>query len=142
MVSASESAIWTLDEATGLSDKANAGWFAGSRAAIGNHLPDWLFPDRISSLESSEATSNIGGKPTKEERKMLHDLQATLSIKEVRKLVFAQARELAEGRLAFNRQWAAELHGGTYHKSREACMTPSASTDNDPLGLRSKDHNR
>ncbi|RVH49328.1 hypothetical protein [Sinorhizobium meliloti] len=133
MVAANENALKALETAKDLSGKANAGWFAGTRASIGNNLPDWMVPDFVSSPESSEATTNFdnavigqaltslktifGGNPTEGERKILLDLQGSSSLPEgVRGQILDRAIEMANRRLEFNRERAASLRGGDYYK--------------------------
>lgn len=133
MVSVNENAIKALTDAKGLSDTANSGWFAGTRATMGNNLPDWMVPDAISSPESSQATANydnavvgqalsqlkaiFGGAPTEGERKILLDLQGSSSMpKNVRDQILDRAIEMANRRLEFNRQRADSLRGGEFYK--------------------------
>jgi len=140
MVAANENAIVALDQAEKLSDDANSGWFAGSRAAIGNNLPDVMVPDFVSSPDSSQATTDMdnaivgqaltslkaifGGNPTEGERKILLDLQGSSSMpKAVRKQIIQRAKELAKRRLEFNRQRAAQLRGGDYYRPQGADST-------------------
>jgi hypothetical protein len=134
MVAANENALNALDQAIALSDKANSGWFAGVRGALGNNLPDLAVPDFISSPESSVATADMdnavigqalsslkaifGGMPTEGERKILLDLQGSSTMpREVRKQVFERAKAMAQRRLEFNKQRADSLRGGTYYNS-------------------------
>lgn len=140
MVAANQSALDALAQAEGLSDKANSGWFAGARASIGNNLPDWMVPDIVSSPQSSQATTDMdnaiigqaitqlktifGGNPTEGERNILLELQGSSTMpREVRKQVFSRARALAEKRLQFNNDRAADLRGGTYYKPDRAPAT-------------------
>ncbi|RVJ07861.1 hypothetical protein CN193_04855 [Sinorhizobium meliloti] len=140
MVAANQSALDALSQAEGLSDKANSGWFAGARASIGNNLPDWMVPDIVSSPQSSQATTDMdnaiigqaitqlktifGGNPTEGERNILLQLQGSSTMpREVRKQVFSRARALAEKRLQFNNDRAADLRGGTYYKPDRAPAT-------------------
>lgn len=133
MVSSNASAIDALGQAKSLSPKANSGWFAGTRASLANNLPDWLVPDFISSPEGGEATANLdnavianavtqlktifGGNPTEGERKILLDLQGSSNQPDnVRQGIYGRAKAAAEKRLAFNKQRASELRGGTYYK--------------------------
>ncbi|WP_373413715.1 phage tail tip lysozyme [Ensifer aridi] len=147
MVAANQSALDALSQAEGLSEKANSGWFAGARASIGNNLPDWMVPDLISSPASSQATTDMdnaiigqaitqlktifGGNPTEGERNILLELQGSSTMpREVRKQVFSRARALAEKRLQFNNDRAADLRGGTYYKPDR---TPAAGRNIDDL---------
>ncbi|RVH37671.1 hypothetical protein [Sinorhizobium meliloti] len=140
MVAANQSALDALSQAEALSDQANSGWFAGARASIGNNLPDWMVPDIVSSPQSSQATTDMdnaiigqaitqlktifGGNPTEGERNILLELQGSSTMpREVRKQVFSRARALAEKRLQFNNDRAADLRGGTYYKSDRAPAT-------------------
>jgi hypothetical protein len=133
MVGTNKAVLNALDEAGKLNSKANQGWFAGTRAAIGNNLPDMMVPDFISSPESSEATTNLdnavvgqaltqlkavfGGNPTEGERKILLDLQGSSSQPaNVRAEIFARARRAAETRLKLNEDRANALRGGTFYK--------------------------
>lgn len=147
MVAANENAISALEKAETLSDKANSGWFADTRAAAGNNLPDWMVPDFVSSPDSSQATTDMdnavvgqalaslktifGGNPTEGERKILLDLQGSSSMPAaVRKSVFTRAKELAQRRLAFNKQRANELRGGEYYK--QGGMSPQGDAASEP----------
>lgn len=140
MVAANQSALDALSQAEALSDQANSGWFAGARASIGNNLADWMVPDMISSPESSQATTDMdnaiigqaitqlktifGGNPTEGERNILLELQGSSTMpREVRKQVFSRARALAEKRLQFNKDRAADLRGGNYYKPDRAPAT-------------------
>ncbi|WP_234825953.1 hypothetical protein [Sinorhizobium meliloti] len=140
MVAANQSALDALSQAEALSDQANSGWFAGARASIGNNLPDWMVPDIVSSPQSSQATTDMdnaiigqaitqlktifGGNPTEGERNILLELQGSSTMpREVRKQVFSRARALAEKRLQFNNDRAADLRGGTYYKPDRAPAT-------------------
>ena len=133
MIGTNRAVLQALDEAAKLNPKANQGWFAGTRAAIGNNLPDLAVPDFISSPESSEATTNLdnavvgqaltqlkavfGGNPTEGERKILLDLQGSSSKPAaVRGEIFARARRAAESRLKMNEERANALRGGTFYK--------------------------
>lgn len=132
-ISTNKSAIGLLDQAMSINDKANSGWFTGSRATLGNNLPDWAVPDAVSSPESSAATTEydnlvqqgalsqlktiFGGNPTEGERAILLDLQASSSKPpEIRKKILQRAKELANNRLALNQQRADQLRGGDFYK--------------------------
>lgn len=133
MVQVNRDAITALDQASQINDKANSGYFASTRATLGNNLPDYLVPDMVSSPESSQATAEydnliqgqalgqlkaiFGGAPTEGERAILLELQASSSKPpEVRAQIISRARALAEKRLQFNADRAGQLRGGTYYK--------------------------
>lgn len=145
MVAVNTAAIDALKQAKDLSDKANAGWFSGTRASVGANLPDWVVPDGISSPESSDATINFdnavvgqaltqlkaifGGAPTEGERKILLDLQGSSNLPaETRKSILDRAIVAAERRLQFNQERSDSLRGGTFYKSQ----VPSAANTIQP----------
>lgn len=132
-IASGESALRALNEAKGLSKRAMSGPTAGILAAAGNNLPDWLIPNSIASPAASEATANLentvttnalsqmkaifGGNPTEGERKILLDIQGSIGQPDnVRQGIYDRAIRAADARLAFNRQRATELRGGTYYK--------------------------
>lgn len=132
-ISTNKSAIGLLDQAMAINDKANSGWFTGTRATIGNNLPDVAVPDWLSSPESSAATTEydnlvqqgalsqlktiFGGNPTEGERAILLELQASSSKPpEIRKKILQRAKELATARLALNQQRSDQLRGGEFYK--------------------------
>jgi hypothetical protein len=142
-VLAGETAIKALKDAKVLSPRANQGWLASERAALGNNLPDLMVPDFVSSPQSSQDTvvyenavlgqalsqlkSIFGAAPTEGERKILLDLQASVSKPDkVRQQILDTAIGLAEKRLAFNKQRAAELRGGEFYKPENKRGGPSS----------------
>lgn len=141
-ISTNKSAIGLLDQAMAINDKANSGWFTGTRATLGNNLPDWAVPDALSSPESSAATTEydnlvqqgalsqlktiFGGNPTEGERAILLELQASSSKPpEIRKKILQRAKELANNRLALNQQRADQLRGGDFYKPQGGMSAPS-----------------
>jgi hypothetical protein len=132
-ISTNKSAIGLLDQAMAINDKANSGYFAGTRATLGNNLPDMLVPDALSSPDSSAATTEydnlvqqgalsqlktiFGGNPTEGERSILLELQASSNKPpEIRKKILQRAKELAAARLALNQQRSDQLRGGEFYK--------------------------
>jgi hypothetical protein len=141
MVAANEAAIAALDRAAGISDQANQGLGASTRAKVGSLLPDIMVPDAISSPESSAATiqldneimgqalqsmkSIFGANPTEGERAILLELQASSSMpKEARKGVIARAKALAERRLQFNRERSQQMRSGEFYKGGSGAAAP------------------
>ncbi|MBN9453860.1 MAG: hypothetical protein J0I42_18125 [Bosea sp.] len=136
-VQSAQTAIQALRDAKKLSPQALSGWGAGQKAALANNLPDWMVPDRfVASPQQGEATANLdnlvtsqalaqlksifGAAPTEGERKILLDIQGSVSQPEnVRQQIYDRAIQMAERRLAFNQQRASELRGGDFYKSPE-----------------------
>ncbi len=136
-VQSAHTAIQALRDAKKLSPQALSGWGAGQKAALANNLPDWMVPDRfVASPQQGEATANLdnlvtsqalaqlksifGAAPTEGERKILLDIQGSVSQPEnVRQQIYDRAIQMAERRLGFNQQRASELRGGDFYKSPE-----------------------
>ncbi len=139
-VMTNKAVIDQLEQAKKLSTEAYAGIGAAARTYVGNNLPDWLVPDVIASPGRSEKSANyenivlgqalqqlkgiFGSAPTEGERKILLDLQASVSQPDVvRQEILGRATALAQNRLKFNEQRAQELRGGTYYKSQGSTPT-------------------
>lgn len=133
MVMVNQGVLKALDEAVKLNPQTNRGLLAGTRATIGNMLPDRMVPDFVSSPQSSRATADyenvvigqalsqlkslFGAAPTEGERKILLDLQGSVGQPpEVRAEILRRAREAAERRLVFNSDRAKQLRGQQYYK--------------------------
>lgn len=149
MVNANQQAIEALHQAQTLSPKAYAGFGAGARAWLGNNLPDGITPNFIAEPEASQATSELdnavvsqalaqlktvfGGNPTEGERKIMLDLQGSSSQPDnVRKAIYKRAEDAARARLAFNKQKADALRGGTYYKTGGAPGAAGVQSTTDP----------
>lgn len=136
-VQSAQTAIKSLQDAKKLSPQALGGWGASAKAAIANNLWDGIVPDRlVGSPQQGQATAELdnvvtsqalaqlksifGAAPTEGERKILLDIQGSIGQPDnVRQKIFDRGIELAQRRLEFNRQRAAELRGGDYYKSPE-----------------------
>ncbi|HEV7339930.1 MAG TPA: hypothetical protein VGO06_28440 [Bosea sp. (in: a-proteobacteria)] len=133
-VLAAETAIKALTDAKALSPRAHSGAIPGARAWIGNNLPDGVVPDSFASPQSAEATSELenvvtsqalaqlksifGAAPTEGERKILMEIQGSIGQPDnVRQKIYDRGIAMAEKRLAFNRQRAQELRGGSYYRN-------------------------
>lgn len=142
-VMASESAIKALADAKKISPRALGGIGAGTRAMLGNALPDAMIPDALASKDASLATAELdnivstnalsqlksifGAAPTEGERKILMDIQGSVSQPDnVRQAIYDRAIMMAEKRLQFNRQRANELRGGAYYKPGDKQAAPSS----------------
>lgn len=136
-VQSAQTAIKSLQDAKKLSPQALGGWGASAKAAIANNLWDGIVPDRlVGSPQQGQATAELdnvvtsqalaqlksifGAAPTEGERKILLDIQGSIGQPDnVRQKIFDRGIELAQRRLEFNRQRAAELRGGDYYKTPE-----------------------
>lgn len=111
-----------------LNERAGYGGMAGTQAWLARNDPTGFFNDdkgqattELENVVLGQALANLkatfGAAPTEGERKILVDLQASTdkSPKE-RKAILDRAIELAQRRLEFNKQRAAELRGGTFYK--------------------------
>lgn len=133
MVAMNTQAIDALKSAKGISDKANSGMLADTRASIGANLSDLMVPDQISSPESSTATIDynnaiigqalgqlkaiFGGNPTEGERAILLQLQGSANVPaKARSKILDRAIEMAQKRLEYNKNKADDLRGGDYYK--------------------------
>jgi hypothetical protein len=133
-VLAAQTAIGALKTAKQLSPQALGGWGASTKASVANNLPDWMVPDRIASPQKGEATAELenvvtsqalaqlksifGAAPTEGERKILMEIQGSIGQPDnVRQKIYDRGIAMAEKRLGFNQQRAAELRGGDFYKS-------------------------
>jgi len=124
-LAANQAVIGNLREAKKLSPKAASGPYALERGQAGQHLPGFLGAGgketvELHNLVATNAVEQLkavfGGNPTEGERKILIDLQGSVSASdEVRQRIFDRAIEAAEKRLEINRQKAAQIRGGTYY---------------------------
>lgn len=152
-VMAAQTAIQALKDAKALSPRALAGWGAGARASIANNLPDGIVPDAIGSKAQGEATAELenvvtsqalaqlksifGAAPTEGERKILLEIQGSIGQPDnVRQKIYDRGIAMAERRLAFNQQRAAEMRGGDYYKAPERRGQPQGGQGAPPAASR------
>lgn len=122
-VMSAKTAIDALTKAKELSPKAlgfkgadklaSLGALFGHQASIDTAELD----NTITSNALTQLKSIFGGNPTEGERKVMLDIQGSSSLPDaVRQKIFDRAIGLAQNRLKFNEQRAAELRGGQYYK--------------------------
>jgi hypothetical protein len=123
MVSANQAAIDALHQAKTVSPRAlgypGAGWVSAAGALVGNEAS--VATQDLDNIVTSQALANLksifGAAPTEGERKILLDIQGSVSKPdEVRQKIYDRAIAMAERRLEFNRQRATELRGGDFYK--------------------------
>ncbi|MDH0125778.1 hypothetical protein N7376_17385 [Brucella intermedia GD04153] len=127
-ITALRSIITPGEDGKSLNDKAGYGWGAGAQSFIARNDPTGLFDDEkgqattdLDNIVQTNALQSLksifGGNPTEGERAILLDIQGSSSKSpEERKNIFERTITMAERRLAFNRQRAGELRGGTFYK--------------------------
>jgi hypothetical protein len=123
MVLATQGAIPLIDRALQLNDQAYSGPTAGIRGMIGGNLgmDSGQATMELDNVVASQALGQLkaifGAAPTEGERKILLDLQGSVSQPpEVRKAIFERAKVAAQRRLDFYQQRANEMRGGEYYK--------------------------
>lgn len=126
-------AVKNLDEALKMNDRVMSGATAPVRTWAANNLPDWMVPDAIASPQQAEDASNFdnlvmgqalsnmksifGSNPTEGERKILLELQGSMSKPiNVRKQILERAKEAAGNRLRLDEEQATGLRGQDYYK--------------------------
>ncbi|ACF01576.1 hypothetical protein Rpal_3070 [Rhodopseudomonas palustris TIE-1] len=123
-----KSVIDALKRAGELSDQAFYGPTAEYRAKAASLLgsssdlgKSGIATQELNNVVTSNALAQLkatfGAAPTEGERKILLDIQGSVDQPpEVRKRIYARAAEMAQKRLEFNQQRAAELRGGNFYK--------------------------
>lgn len=147
-----KAAIDSLSRAKELSKKAFAGPMAGARGYAASFLGETsdtgkggIATENLTNEVMTNALGQLktifGGNPTEGERKILLDLQGSVSKPDnVRQAIFDRAIAAAQKRLEFNQQRADQLRGGSYYKPGQggpqkpaAQATPAATQQGDPL---------
>jgi hypothetical protein len=146
-VMTARSAIDALKKATDLSAKAFAGPAASGRGYAASFLGEssdigkgGIATAELNNVVTSNALSQLkaifGGAPTEGERKILLDIQGSVNQPhEVRVKIYERARQMAENRLRFNEQRAAELRGGQFYKSQGSKQPAAPAVDTAPAGV-------
>ena len=114
---------------------SNVGQFFGDEAA--QNTVDLKNLTTGQALQQLKTT--FGAAPTEGERKILLEIQGSANLPDAqRQKIFERAKEATEKRLAFRRQQAEQLRGGTYYKpgggpSSATKPSPAQSSGADPL---------
>jgi hypothetical protein len=135
-----KSAIDALQKATDLSSKAFAGPMASGRGYAASFLGETsdlgkggIATAELNNVVTTNALSQLkaifGGAPTEGERKILLDIQGSVNQPhEVRTKIYERAKQMAERRLKFNEQRAAELRSGSFYKANQPAQGASGPT--------------
>lgn len=131
MVLANSNAIESLKRAKTFSKDAFSGLAAGGRGYAASFLGEssemgkgGIATENLTNEVMTNALGQLkaifGGAPTEGERKILIDLQGSVSKSDVvRRNIYDRAIALAEKKLDFNQRRAADLRGGTYYKKQD-----------------------
>lgn len=126
-----EAAIKGLDDASRISKDAYGNPLAAIYSKVGQYFGDTAAEKTVElqNLTTTQALQQMksifGAAPTEGERKILLEIQGSASLPDKqRQEIFRRAKEAAERRLAFNRQNADQLRGGTYFKPGQGPNAP------------------
>lgn len=137
-VISNRAAIDSMHRAKGLSKTA----FSGPAAGKGGYFASFLgessdlgkkgiatenLTNEVMTNALGQLKAIFGGNPTEGERKILLDLQGSVSRPDnVRQAIFDRAIAAAKVRLDFNQKRADELRGGSYYKTKQPAAPPVA----------------
>lgn len=126
LVLTNQNVIDNLRQAKELSAKAYAGPLAGLRGQVtgmaGNEAGQATteYNNLVTTNALAQLKSTFGAAPTEGERKILLEIQGSANLPhELRVKILDRGIALAERRMAFNQQRAAELRGGEFYKSAD-----------------------
>lgn len=125
-VQAGTNVIDMLNRALAINEDAGSGALAGTQAFVARNDPTGFFDDKkgaatteFNNIVLNQALSSMksifGGNPTEGERAVLVQLQGAADKSPVeRKAIIERGIELAKRRVAFNKERAEEIRGGSY----------------------------
>jgi hypothetical protein len=140
IVKAGESVILNLSKAKELSPKAYEGFGAGARRSIVRNIPGAGSSEGVTAtteLETlvgenslSQLKAIFGGAPTEGERKILLDLQGSISMSDAeRQKIYERALKAAARRVKSNQEKMERIRKGSYSR-----VTPEANADGGFVG--------
>lgn len=129
---AGESVIGALDTALTLNKTAwdgpaaDFGTQAGALFGDKNSVDTQQLKNVVIAQALDQLKATFGGMPTEGERKILLDIQGSVTQpREVRERIFTRAKEAAERRIKFNKDKAAGLRNGEYFDEGYSPVTPA-----------------
>lgn len=141
-VSSTEAAIQGLKRAKELSPKAYTGPMADVRgygaSLVGNDAGEATVElnNVITTNALTQLKAIFGGMPTEGERKILLEVQGSVNLPDkARQAIYDRAIEAANRRLAFNKQRADQMRGGTYYKPQGAKPQPPIAGNIPPAAI-------
>lgn len=140
IVNGAKGVILNLTKAKEISPKAYEGFGAGARRTIARNIPGVGESEGVTSTTDLESLVNqnaldqlkaiFGGNPTEGERKILLDIQGSISQSDKeRQAIFDRAIKAAARRLKTNQEKMERIRKGAYGK-----ITPEANADGGPVG--------
>lgn len=140
-VMTTQNAIASLERARQLSKTAYEGATANERAWVMSQFGDAAANDTrelkqtVTEGALQQLKAIFGGMPTEGERKVLLEVQGSAELPAaVREKIYERAIQLANSRLAFNRQRAEQMRGGTYYKAQPGPQQAPASSSGQGAG--------
>jgi hypothetical protein len=135
---AGESVIGALDSALTLNKTAwdgpaaDFGTQAGALFGDANSVDTQQLKNLVTAQALDQLKATFGGMPTEGERKILLDIQGSVTQpREVRERIFDRAKKAAERRIQFNKEKASGLRSGEYFDTGYSPVTPMAPADDD-----------
>ena len=140
IVNGAKSVILNLTKAKQISPNAYSGFGAGARRTIARNIPGVGESEGVTATTDLESLVNqnaldqlkaiFGGNPTEGERKILLDIQGSLSMSDKeRQAIFDRAIAAAARRLKTNQTKMENIRKGAYGR-----ITPEAQADGGPVG--------
>ena len=140
IVKAGESVLLNLSKAKELSPKAYEGFGAGARRTIARNIPGVKQSEGVTATTEldtligenslSQLKAIFGGAPTEGERKILLDLQGSISMSDAeRQKIYDRALKAAARRIKINQEKMANIRKGAYGR-----ITPEANADGGFVG--------
>jgi hypothetical protein len=140
IVKAGESVVLNLSKAKELSPKAYSGFGAGARRTVARNIPGIGESEGVTAtteLETlvgenslSQLKAIFGGSPTEGERKILLDLQGSISMSDAeRQKIYDRALRAAARRIKSNKEKMENIRKGAYGK-----ITPEANAEGGLIG--------
>jgi hypothetical protein len=146
-VEAAQAALTSLARAKELSGNAYDGALASQRGWVMSQFGNeggnatTLLNNEVTSNALSQMKAIFGGNPTEGERKILLEIQGSANQPQaVRDQIYARAEKAVQRRLAFNKQRADAMRGGSFYKSGGGAAAPGPATN--PLGVGSANQPR
>lgn len=129
-IEAGKTLVLNMGRALEINDKAYEGFGAGARRTIGRQIPGVKDSEgvqattQLENLAGQNALSQLkavfGGNPTEGERKILLDLEGSISMSAPeRKTIYENAIKMANRRIKINQEKAKAIKAGAYSRSVE-----------------------